>query len=296
MMASFFHSKDARMASYRYRGLIPSRELGWPMNDESADIWIVSKIDRGTPAFIDKAHARGKHVVVDACDLHFQEPWYRLAIESADHVTAPTDVSAWLLGDEFGKSVTAIDDPYEFDEAAPHVQGVKLFWFGHASNYYSLEPWLPDLKSYDLRIMSNIDGAMPWSIESLKEQLAWADVVLIPETAPYKSANRAVEAIRRGCFVVAEPHESLRQIPGIWRGNLLKGVQWVQQNPQLTTGHIEQAQSYVRERFSPARVANAWRTIIEACASSWGVDISRGMVGSMLMASDPPSVPMSSAT
>ena len=293
MNVSFFHGKTAQQASYRYRGAIPARELGVPMNDESATIWIVSKIDRGTPALIERAHAHGKRVIVDACDLHFAMPWYRASIEMADQLTTPTRVSASILYEDFGRPVAVIPDPYELQEASPHVCGLNLFWFGHAQNYYSLEPWLPALKGYTLRVMSNVEGAIPWSLDRLQEELAWADVVLIPETAPYKSANRAVEAIRQGCFVVAEPHPSLMDMPGIWVGNLLKGIQWVEQNPQVANERIRESQNYVREHYSQARVANAWRTLIQACASSWGVDISPGLDGSTSMAVEPQTAPMS---
>ncbi len=296
MNASFFHSKTAQQASYRYRGAIPARELGWPMNDETADIWIVSKIDKGTPAFIERGHAMGKRVVVDVCDLHLALSWYQEAILHADHVTVPTEFAADVIAADFGAPVSVIPDPYECPEREPHVRGLHLFWFGHAQNFYSLEPWLPALKPYTLRVMSNIEGAIPWSFDRLQEELAWADVVLIPETAPYKSPNRAVEAIRQGCFVVAEPHPGLADIPGLWTGHLLKGIQWVEQHQTEANARVTQAQTYVRERFSPARVANAWRTCIQACASNWGVDISPGTDGSTWTASAPVTAPMSSAT
>jgi len=296
MIASFFHSKDERQASYRYRGAIPARELGWPMNDETADIWIVSKIDKDTPALIERGHALGKRVVVDVCDLHFALSWYQQSIQLADHVTVPTEYAAHIVEADFGRVASVIPDSYELPSRKPHVDGIKLFWFGHAQNFYSLEPWLPALRPYTLRVMSNIEGAIPWSLDRLQQELFWADVVLITETAPYKSANRAVEAIRMGCFVVAEPHPGLMDIPGIWIGNLLKGIQWVEQNPALANERVGQAQTYVQERFSPARVANAWRTCIQACASNWGVDISPGTDGSTWTASAPVTAPTSSAT
>jgi hypothetical protein len=47
--------------------------------------------------------------------------------------------------------------------------------------------------------------------------------VVIPATAPYKSANRAIEAIRQGCFVVAEPHPALEGFP-IYIGNIKHAI------------------------------------------------------------------------
>lgn len=296
MTASFFHSHDYRMASYRYRGAIPARALGCAMNDESAAVWIIAKIDRQTPALIATGRQQGKAIIVDACDLYLQESWYRQSIERADAVTAPTTFAAELLAEEFGMPVTVIPDPYELPECPPHVSGSNLFWFGHAQNYYSVARWLPKLTGYPVRIMTNLDGMIPWSLERLQEELAWADVVLIPETAPHKSCNRTVEAMRQGCLVVAEPHPSLEGFPGVWTGNLLKGIQWAHQNPQEAHERVRTAQGYIRAHHSPAHVASAWKTVIQECVSNSGVATSPGPDGSMSMDHAEPSMPMSSAT
>jgi hypothetical protein len=68
-----------------------------------------------------------------------------------------------------------------------------------------------------LRVVSNFEGAIPWSKETMLEEFARADIVVIPTTASYKSANRAIEAIRQGCFVVAEPHPALEGFPDLHR-------------------------------------------------------------------------------
>jgi hypothetical protein len=202
---------------------------------------------------------------------------------------------AQLIHEDLGVAVQAIPDPYECDERPPHVSGARLFWFGHKTNYYSLERYLPLLKDYDLLIMSNVEGAMPWSLDSLKIELQRADIVLLPETAPYKSANRAVEAIRSGCFVVAEPHPSLEEIPGIWAGSLLEGIEWTRAHLQEANARTTQAQSYVRSRFAPQTLAHAWRSLLDrlnyACIS--GAEVSAGLDGPTSMDLTPR--PMSSA-
>lgn len=287
MIASFFHYGDAMMASYRYRAHIPSRELGLPLRDESADVWILSKPDKTSPVWMDRAKFLDKKIIVDVCDAHLGLPYYQDAIRRADLVTTSSAFTAQLIQDDFGIQAVVIDDPYEFNERTPHVKGSHLFWFGHKNNYHGLQRYLPLLESYSLRVMSNVDGCLPWSLSGLEQELQQADIVLITDSAPHKSANRAVEAIRTGCFVVAEPHPSLAQIHGIWVGNLLKGIEWAIQHPDSCNAQLMKSQEYVRERFSPVRVANAWRTVIQACASSSAVGINPGRDGSTLMATAP---------
>lgn len=294
MRLSFFHPGEAMQASYRYRAAIPAKALGVPMQDGSADIWILGKITKATPALIARARSLNKRVIVDVCDAHLTLPQYRAAIEQADAVTAPSSMLAALIHEDFGRFATVIDDPYEFEEVLPHVNGNNLLWFGHATNYSGLAMFREALKDYPLRIVSNLEGSIPWSKETMREEFIKADIVLLPDSAPTKSCNRAVEAIRQGCFVVATPHPSLEGIPGIWVGDFLKGVAWASSHPQEANERLMKSQAYARVRFSPARVANAWKTLAMACASSSAAAISPGLGGLTSIAPEQATVPMSS--
>lgn len=293
MTLSFFHDRDERQASYRYRGAIPASVLGVAMNDERADVWIVSKITKATPALLDKAKTLGKSVIVDVCDAHLGLPYYQDVIARAHAVTTPTPLLAEFIFDDFGRFATVIDDPYEFECVPPHVRGNNLLWFGHASNYDGMAMFREALKDYPLRLVSNIDGCIPWSKETMREEFLKADIVLLPDSAPTKSCNRAVEAIRQGCFVVATPHPSLEGIPGIWVGDLMKGVAWASTHAQDANERLIQSQAYVRARFSPVRVGNAWKTLAEVCASNWAAGTSHGTAGLTSMVNAPVSTPMS---
>lgn len=283
------------MASYRYRCLIPAAQIGATVNDESADVWVLSKIQKDSMDLYDKARAFGKRFVVDVCDAYLGRPTYQYLIRHADAVTSSSTFTARMIEEDFGVPCTVIDDPYEFPELTPHVTNQeRLFWFGHAQNYYSMAPYAALLKDKHLRQMSNIEGFIPWSTDRLQEELCQTDIVLIPETAPYKSANRAIEAIRQGCFVVAEPHPALEEIPGLCMGNILKGITWVTQHPQDANRLLTQSQAYVRERFSPERVGNAWRTLLQTVPlkSTSAVAISPGLDGSTLMETEPVDTPI----
>jgi len=291
MILSFFHDRDEQQASYRYRGSIPSKYLDIPMGDESADVWVLSKITKASPALLAKAHRLGKRVIADVCDAHLSLPYYREVIEKADAITTPTSLLAEFIWEDLGRMATVIDDPYEFEEILPHVNGKNLLWFGHATNYSGLAMFREALAEYPLRMVSNIEGFIPWSKETMREEFSKADIVLLPDSAPTKSCNRAVEAIRQGCFVVATPHPSLDGLPGIWVGDFLKGVAWASAHPQEANERLMKSQAYVRVRFSPARVANAWKTLALACASSSAAAISPGKAGSTSIANEPVTAP-----
>lgn len=287
MTFSFFHHGDVKQASYRYRAGIPASILHAPLNDESADVWILSKIAKTSPNFLMEAKIQGKRVIADVCDAHLRLPHYQHVIQEADVLTTCTPLLAQFIREDFGCEATVIDDPYDFEEVLPHVSGNRLLWYGNAMNYDGMAMFREALSSYPLRLVSNIEGFIPWSHQTMREEFLSADIVLLPDSAPTKSANRAIEAIRQGCFVVATPHPSLEEIPGIWIGDLLKGVEWASTHASEANQRLIQSQAYVRERFSPERVANAWKTLATACASNSAVGINPGLVGSTSMANEP---------
>jgi hypothetical protein len=88
------------------------------------------------------------------------------------------------------------------------------------------------------------------------EEFARADIVVIPATAPYKSANRAIEAIRQGCFVVAEPHPALEGFP-IYIGNIKEGIEWTK--TQNMSQRILEAQNFVTAKFTPQTLIDKWK-------------------------------------
>ena len=251
---SFIHWGDKTSASWRYRAKIVSE--GWAsLNDLTADTLIFAKPQANELMDMAKAKARGAWVIVDFCDDHFDWVHYKEALRLADAVTCNTEVMAKIIK-EHGRDATVIGDPYEYPEETPHCNGLNLLWYGHAVNKHSLERILPELEGYNLRVVSNFGGAIPWSHETMLEEFAKADIVLMPETAEYKSPNRAVEAIRQGCFVVSERDLG---IPGIYVGNIKEGIEWTQ--TQEMEKHIGKAQKYVRESFTPKILIDKWKTL-----------------------------------
>jgi uncharacterized Rossmann fold enzyme len=251
---SFIHWGDKTSASWRYRAKIVSE--GWAsLNDLTADTLIFAKPQANELMDMAKAKARGAWVIVDFCDDHFDWVHYKEALRLADAVSCNTEVMAKIIK-EHGRDATVIGDPYEYPEEKPHCNGLNLLWYGHAVNKHSLERILPDLGGYNLRVVSNFGGAIPWSHETMLEEFAKADIVLMPATAEYKSPNRAVEAIRQGCFVVSERDLG---IPEIYVGNIKEGIEWTQ--TQNVNQRISKAQKFVTEEFSPKILIDKWKTL-----------------------------------
>ena len=252
---SFIHWGNKTSASWRYRAQIPSE--GWAtLNDFTADTLIFAKPEANELMHMARAKARGAWVVVDFCDDHFDWVHYKEALRLADAVTCPTEAMAQIIK-EHGRDAMVIADPYEYPKAKPHYNGVNLLWYGHAVNRHSLERIMPDLEGYPLRVVSNFGGAIPWSHETMLEEFARADIVIIPKTEEYKSPNRAIEAIRQGCFVVAEPQPSLKDFP-IWLGDIKEGIEWTKQ--QNVNKLISKAQKFVMEKYTPKILIDKWKT------------------------------------
>jgi hypothetical protein len=168
-----------------------------------------------------------------------------------------------------------------------------LLWIGHAVNKNSVERIMPDIEKYPFCIMSNFSGAVSWSLDKARAALSECDVVLMPATESYKSANRTVDAILMGCFVVAEPHPSLMDIPGIYIGNIKEGLEWLKtQSVQSVNERISLAQNYVMEKYAPKIMTAMWRDLIQSLTTS-AAEASTGAVdGSTLT---PETVPISDA-
>lgn len=258
-MISFIHCGGPKMASYRYRTEIPARELGASINDFSANVLIFSKPQETEVEAAISLKKNGRKIVVDFCDDHMDWPHYRAMLDLADVITCPTENMATRLRWD----AHVIPDPYEFNEVAPHCNGDHLLWFGHATNKASLARlcvMLPD--EANLRVVSNMPGTIPWSIETMEREFFAADIVIVPKTEDYKSPNRTVESIRQGCFVVAEQHPSLKDFPGIWIGDIKEGIEWATKNQQEARNRTLEAQHYIRNKFSPQTQANAWKTVL----------------------------------
>jgi len=279
---SFIHEGPETMASYRYRVKMPAEWLGASINDFSASTLIFSKPQPSDLIEMERTRARGGRVIVDICDDHLDWQHYQEAIRIADRVTCSTRILKKEIVEKCRVVAEVIPEAYEYPGLSPHCQGDHLLWFGHHTNRAGLQRILPHIERYPLLVISNFEGAIPWSPEAVEQALTHADIVILPFTENYKSANRAVEALRMGCFVVAEPHPALRDIPGIWLGQIKEGIEWALKHLQQVNEMILEGQTYIQREYSPAILASAWRRVIQSPTTS-AVDARPGLVGSMSM-------------
>jgi hypothetical protein len=289
---SFIHEGGRGMASFRYRCEAPARALGALINDLNADTLIFSKPTEANRLLAADAILAGKKVIVDFCDDHFvRSKHYRTIAHMVHGITCPTEVMRLVLA-SMGLDARVIPDPYLYEERQPHCGGHNLLWFGHAVNIESIRRLIPSLNPrWPLRVVSNSPDTIRWSEEVLEAEMKHADIVILPATAAYKSNNRALEAIRRGCFVVAEPHPSLAGIP-IYVGNIPDGIEWALRDLKRANFRTRDAQHFIRESYSPQTTADAWRTAITAFASMPAAANTDGLDGRISILDKAISVPI----
>lgn len=237
------------------------------MNDPTADTLVCAKPLPEDVNTAIRAKREGRRVLVDYCDDHFERAEYGVLLHLADAVICASAVLAdrvRALRPDIG--VTVIAEPYEFPERLPHAQRAGVLWFGHAVNAAGYRRAVELLYPYPVTAVSNLPGTIPWSLEMLASAFAQCGIVVLPQMAPHKTANRAVEAIRQGCAVVAEPHPSLKGFPGLYIGGLSEGVAWVMAHPEMANHRTRLAQQYVRDRFSPTTIAAQWAAVLSAVA------------------------------
>lgn len=207
--------------------------------------------------------------IFDLCDDHFNGPhgdYYRGMVKNAKLVIT----SSQGLSDIAGRGIP-ISEPYELPEGKVRTPRKKrVLWYGHSANLYTLEPFLPHLKGWELKVISNATGTIPFSLPNMIEGLKWCHVVLLPQPKAWKSPNRMVEAFRAGRFPVLADIPAYRGY-GIPTGNELQTLKTVFDRDW--TEELTAAQRRINREFSPEEIGKQWfLTITQAldCTSAAG--------------------------
>lgn len=237
------------IASSRLRAEIPQRELAKLGVMKGKDILVYSK--HVVPMRIAKRFPKR---VFDICDDHFHtvfEPYYREHTQSADLVTVNTEEMANIVLKETEIEATVIPDPYESDEQlAGYGEGV--LWYGHPSNVKTIEPYIGLID----RVLTYPDWTREKQIQAIKE----CAVVVIPtDERKGKSANRLIEAVRNGRFVVAgdlPAHDEFKDF--MWIGDIEQGLEWAKNNKEECVKRVKSCQDYIRDRFAPETIGKLW--------------------------------------
>lgn len=250
-----------KIASARLRNYIPASILAKRGHEivfkGPADVVILGKHDFPE----DAAHNAG-HVVFDVCDDHFDHPelgeHYRRWVGQADTVTCNSRVMRDRIA-ALGRIAVVIDDPYESPEHPAKCHAPAL-WFGHKSNLVDLIPILDRLP--ETVVVSNVEGAIQWSPESMKQAWQTCGIAVIPTgKSMAKSANRAIEAIRHGLYPCCGRLPAYDEI-GLGTEDVPRETWERLKGPNQTIELVRALQANVRERFSPETVADAWEKVI----------------------------------
>lgn len=246
------------IASSRLRAQIPQRELAKMGLEKGRDVLVYGK------HLVSKEQAnRFKIRIFDICDSHFHRPvigdYYREHAANAHLITVNSPEMARIVLKETGKESIVIPDPYESEEREPGI-GDYPFWFGHESNLVDLEPWLPIV---GLKILT---GDL-WSREKQLAMLEGCSCVVIPTgKSKAKSANRLIEAVRNGRFVIAgelPSHDEFKDFMFVGE-NIKNSLECFQSsNPQAILERIRDCQSAIRDKYSPVAVSRLWLEAIE---------------------------------
>ena len=243
------------IASSRLRAEIPQRELEKLGIMKGRDILVYGK--HVVPRHI--AMKFGKRVF-DICDDHFHtvhEIYYREHALLADLITVNSEEMARIVLAETGRDSTLIPDPYESEEC-PAGYGEGVLWYGHESNLKTIEPYRDCIDV----VLTHPD----WTREKQVQAIHDCAVVVIPtDERKGKSANRLIEAVRNGRFVVAgelPAHDEFK--PYMWIGDIREGLEWAKSHPKECIEKVPECQPYIRDRFSPEHIGKLWLEALQS--------------------------------
>lgn len=248
-----------QLASFRLRVAIPAPHIGYPYEiGKPGDVSFFFK--QGNVALADSLMGP---VVYDVVNDHFngeQREDYLGMCGRADVITCASESMAQTVFEHTGRRAVVVDDPYENQEADPACRGDGVLWFGHSANASSLAPYalLPQL-----RVCSNLRGAIPWTRENEDAELANCAVVLLTGSNPGASANRLVKAIRAGRYVVTDGNvKAWEEFKGLcWIGDIEEGIEWAKNNREAACRKVKEAQDWVRHRYSPQTIGAKWSSV-----------------------------------
>ena len=308
------------LASVRYRVLLPM----WELASRGHDVTLIpldgpSSVERlrglgkldvvllwkyaGTlglhERIVKAAHSHGAALAYDVCDDYSEHSMFGAeflsTIHDADIVIAASQALAQVIAEKTTRVATIISEPFEGPKGearfSPRAERLKLLWFGHWSNFESLDATIPDLLEFGARwplaltVVTLAEKQLlarfkqfnqrhrhllslryeEWSPKATWGALAGADIVVIPQQLNNrlrmaKSPNRLVESMWAGRFVVASPIPAYLEF-GEWAAlheRIADGLEWTVANRQALAGRIARAQEYIEKHYSPGAIADRW--------------------------------------
>ena len=168
---------------------------------------------------------------------------------------------------------------------------LRLVWYGIPTNWPSLTEWMPQLarlaqeQPWVLTVVSRAGAGIEqfvqgfnsagnagakmvfreWSEAGQWEAVEEADLVLVPanldkQKNTVKTANRLVDALQSGRFVIAVPVPAYQPLfEYAWLGlDPVAGIRWALDNPEKVLDKIQRGQEYVQAHHSIHTIARHW--------------------------------------
>jgi hypothetical protein len=251
---------------------------------------IVVFLKRSQPHSIRRAKELGAKTVYDLCDNKFEEKEeYEPCCLTADLVSVNSVNMGISTKHHTGRDSIVMPDPYERPKLPPKFapgSTIKLLWFGSQSSFKFfpfVEIWQrleKEIVNYKYtmisaktdRVLSKMSARQSkgqvsginfskidmreWSWELQGELLRDWDIVLMPvqtenPRTDTKSANRVIDSIISGKFVITTPLHSYQEFaPYTWQGDYIQGIKWAMDNPDEVLKMITAGQKYVEENYS----------------------------------------------
>jgi len=251
---------------------------------------IVVFLKRSQPHSIQRAKDLGAKTIYDLCDNKFEEKEeYEPCCQTADLVSVNSVNMGISTKHYTGKDSIVMPDPFERPKLPPKFEPgstIKLLWFGSQSSFKFfpfVEIWQRlerEIGNYKYTMISaktdrvlnkmqtrlskgqvtgiNFDkiDMREWSWDLQGELLRDWDIVLMPvqtenPRTDTKSANRLIDSIISGKFVITTPLHSYQEFaPYTWQGDYIEGIKWAMANPDEVLKMITAGQQYVEENYS----------------------------------------------
>jgi hypothetical protein len=269
----FVHPGDEDMASYRYRTKMPAEHLSKThtvsINEGLADVIVFSKPVPNNLDLAKQCKKDGTKIIVDICDDHFSHPTlgpvYKDMVDISDTVICPTNYFKDMILQRTGKSAEVIEDPFEYKRKEPHANGDRVLWFGHQRNIHEIVPYIGNIENLSVCTGNNktLIGYIPWTQQAEEQELAYNNIVILPNKNEKKSVNRLINAVMSGCFVCAEKTEARKEFRKLlWIGNIHTGLKWCKAFQNELNDRVAEAQDYIEKNYSLDVIGKKWEQVI----------------------------------
>lgn len=219
--------------------------------------------------------------------------------QEAEFITCNSNVMRQQIENRFKKNAVVIPDPFERPVLPVEFNPsnfIKLLWFGSGSSlgyvdwttvWRELETKLVHYRldiissksvrfeeKTQRRILKNQEGYQGVNLSKIKfhewtwdlqgELLKNCDMVIIPVDTNHhrtitKSANRIVDSLASGKFVVTSRLDSYREFADfMWNKDLVKGINWAKEHPDKVKKMIQEGQNHTIKYYSIDAITNTW--------------------------------------